>query len=115
MHDPEKPAPAKRNCGRSGPTSPEGRAASSKNSTKHGACSRTLILPGESEEAWERLLARYVRTYQPAEDSLEYDFVPQNRPSRMAPYPHSAVLRFVHVQRPRPFHLQLDARTGQTA
>jgi hypothetical protein len=65
----------KRNCGRTGPTSEEGRAISSKNAIKHGACSRTLILPGESEEAWQLLLSRWCQTYQPAEDSLEYDFV----------------------------------------
>jgi hypothetical protein len=66
---------AKRNSGRTGPTSPEGRAISSKNSIKHGACSRTLILPGESEESWLLLLSHWCQTYQPAEDSLEYDFV----------------------------------------
>jgi hypothetical protein len=75
MHDSENPAPVKRNCGRTGPTSPEGRAASSKNSTKHGACARTLILPHESEEDWEEVLAHWCRLYQPAKDSLEYDFV----------------------------------------
>jgi len=67
--------PEKRNCGRTGPTSAEGRSSSSKNAIKHGACARTLILPGESEEAWELLLNRWLKEYQPAEDSLEYDFV----------------------------------------
>jgi hypothetical protein len=67
--------PEKRNCGRTGPTSSEGRSASSKNAIKHGACSRTLVLPGESEESWQLLLGRWCKTYQPAEDSLEYDFV----------------------------------------
>jgi hypothetical protein len=67
--------PEKRNSGRTGPTSAEGRAASSKNAIKHGACAETLILPGESEEAWELLLNRWLKEYQPAEDSLEYDFV----------------------------------------
>jgi len=65
----------KRNCGRTGPTSPEGRAASSKNAVKHGACARTLILPCETEEAWELVLAHWCEIYQPAEDSLAYDFV----------------------------------------
>ena len=65
----------KRNCGRTGPTSAEGRLASSKNAIKHGACAETLILPCESEEAWELLFNRWLREYQPAEDSLEYDFV----------------------------------------
>ncbi len=67
--------PEKRNCGRTGPTSPEGRATSSKNSTKHGSCSQTLILPCESEESWLLLLSRWCQTYQPAADSLQYDFV----------------------------------------
>ena len=71
MHD----EPEKRNCGRTGPTSPEGRATSSKNSTKHGACAQTLILPCESEESWLLLLNRWCQTYQPPEDSLLYDFV----------------------------------------
>ena len=75
MLDSENLEPEKRNCGRTGPTSPEGRAASSKNSTKHGACSRTLILPHESKEEWEDLLAHWCDIYKPAEDSLYYDFV----------------------------------------
>jgi len=65
----------KRNCGRTGPTSPEGRARSSKNSTKHGSCSQTLILPHESEESWLLLLNRWLQTYKPPEDSLLHDFV----------------------------------------
>jgi hypothetical protein len=67
--------PEKRDSGRTGPTSPEGRATSSKNATKHGACSHTLILPGESEDAWLLLLNRWCQTYEPEEDSLKYDFV----------------------------------------
>jgi len=75
MRDSENLEPEKRNCGRTGPTSPEGRATSSKNSTKHGACAQTLILPCESEESWLLLLNRWCQTYQPPEDSLLYDFV----------------------------------------
>jgi len=75
MHDSENPEPEKRNCGRTGPTSPEGRAASSRNAIKHGACAQTLILPCESEESWLLLLSRWCQTYQPPEDSLLYDFV----------------------------------------
>jgi hypothetical protein len=69
-----QPQPEKRNSGRTGPTSPEGRATSSKNSTKHGACAQTLILPCESEESWLLLLNRWLKEYQPPEDSLLYDF-----------------------------------------
>ena len=60
-----EPKCEKRNCGRTGPTSPEGRAASSKNSIKHGSCSQTLILPCEKEESWLLLLNRWLKTYQP--------------------------------------------------
>jgi len=70
-----EPQSEKRNCGRTGPTSPEGRAASSKNAIKHGSCSQTLILPHESEESWLLLLNRWLQTYQPPEDSLLHDFV----------------------------------------
>jgi hypothetical protein len=71
----ETAAPEKRNSGRTGPTSPEGRAISSQNSFKHGGCSQTLILPGEDIEAWQLLLNRFCQTYRPAADTLEYDFV----------------------------------------
>jgi hypothetical protein len=75
MHDSENFEPEKRNGGRTGPTSPEGRATSSKNSIKHGSCSQTLILPFESEESWLLLLNRWLQTYKPPEDSLLHDFV----------------------------------------
>jgi hypothetical protein len=32
-------------------------------------------LPGESEEEWQELLARWHKTYEPEPDSLSYDFV----------------------------------------
>ena len=67
--------PEKRNCGRTGPTSPEGRAVSSKNAIKQRACARTLILPHESEEDWELLLTHWREMYQRAENSLAYDSV----------------------------------------
>jgi hypothetical protein len=73
--EPTQPDHEKRNCGRTGPTSPEGRATSSKNSIKHGSCSQTLILPFEKEESWLLLLNRWLQTYQPPEDSLLHDFV----------------------------------------
>jgi hypothetical protein len=57
------------------PPPPEGRASSSKNATKHGACAQTLILPCESEESWLLLLSRWCQTYQPPAESLLYDFV----------------------------------------
>jgi hypothetical protein len=75
MDDSENLESEKRNCGRTGPTSPEGRATSSRNSIKHGSYSQTLILPHESEESWLLLLNRWLQTYQPPEDSLLHDFV----------------------------------------
>ena len=69
------PEPKKRNSGRTGPTSAEGRAASVQNARKHGACARTLILPMESEQGWLILLSRWQDSYQPLEASLEADFV----------------------------------------
>jgi len=64
-----------RNCGRTGPTSAAGLARSAQNSFKHGGCSARLILPGESEEEWQELLARWHKTYEPDPESLSYDFV----------------------------------------
>ncbi len=64
-----------RNCGRTGPTSEAGKLRSAQNSFKHGGCSARLILPGESEEEWQELLARWHKTYEPEPDSLSYDFV----------------------------------------
>ncbi len=66
---------AKRNCGRTGPTSEAGKAKSSQNSFKHGACSKTLIQPGEREEDWLLLLKIWTDRYQPEENTLLYTFV----------------------------------------
>ncbi len=42
---------------------------------KFGACCYTLVLPCETEEAWNVLLQHWCASYNPAENSLEYDFV----------------------------------------
>jgi hypothetical protein len=73
IYDPDRPK--KRNSGKTGPTSAAGRAKSAQNARRHGACARTLILPYESPEGWELLLARWHRTYTPEDDSLAADFV----------------------------------------
>ena len=66
----------KRNCGHTGPTSPEGRAISSRNATRHGMCATTLILDHENEEDWLQLLNTWLDGYQnPVENSLLYTFV----------------------------------------
>ncbi len=66
----------KRNCGRTGPTSVIGRTISARNATRHGMCSRTLILENESEEDWNELLTRWLNQYQnPAEKTILYTYV----------------------------------------
>jgi hypothetical protein len=42
---------------------------------KFGACCYTLILECETEEAWNVLLQHWRASFNPAENSLEYDFV----------------------------------------
>jgi len=48
-----------------GPTSPEGKAVSSQNATKHGCCSNKLILPDEDEQEWKDLKQGWLDTYEP--------------------------------------------------
>jgi hypothetical protein len=70
--DPPRP---KRNCGRTGATTQAGRARSALNAVRHGSCAWTLILPTESEEGWQLLLARWRKRYPCEDDSVEYDFL----------------------------------------
>jgi hypothetical protein len=49
-----------------GPVTPEGRARSSANSRTHGLTSTTLLLPGESKDDFNLLLADYVDQFRPA-------------------------------------------------
>jgi hypothetical protein len=73
---PEDPEIQKRNCGRTGPTSEEGRAISARNAIRHGMCATTLILEHENEADWLQLLNTWLDGYQnPAENSLLYTFV----------------------------------------
>jgi hypothetical protein len=68
--------PQKRNSGRTGPTSEEGRATSSRNATRHGMCATTLILDHECEADWLELLNTWLQGYQsPILNSLLYTFV----------------------------------------
>jgi hypothetical protein len=74
--DPVNPEREKRGAGRTGPISFIGKAISSFNATKHGLCSKTLILPSESLDEWVALYARWQKEYGlPAEDTLLADFV----------------------------------------
>ncbi len=71
--DPER---RKRNCGRTGPKTNVGRAIAARNATRHGMCSRTLILVQESEEDWHELITHWLSGYgNPAENTLLYTFV----------------------------------------
>lgn len=49
-----------------GPVTPEGKAASSRNSLKHGLASGTLIIPGENPADFEALLQDLLHDHQPA-------------------------------------------------
>ena len=77
LSDDQIPAePEKRNSGRTGPTSEEGRAISSRNAIRHGMCAKTLILLHESEGDWLLLLKTWLEAYQnPAENTLLHNFV----------------------------------------
>jgi hypothetical protein len=57
-----------------GPKTPEGQARSSANSRQHGLTARTLLLPGESVEDFQLLLADYVDQFHPA-TGVEMDLV----------------------------------------
>ncbi len=59
-----------------GPSSPTGKLASSRNSLKHGLASGTLLIPGEDPAAFESLLHDLLEEHQPAnttEDLLVHD------------------------------------------
>jgi hypothetical protein len=59
------PAPeteSTRRC--TGPRTREGKQKSSQNSTKHGCCSKRLLLPDEDPEEWEALKADWFRSYE---------------------------------------------------
>jgi hypothetical protein len=72
----DHPENQKRNSGRTGPTSEEGRAISARNATRHGMCATTLVMDGEVEADWLDLLKTWLDGYQnPAENSLLYTFV----------------------------------------
>jgi hypothetical protein len=57
-----------------GPVTPEGKARSSQNSTKHGFTARRVVLDNESVEIYELILDRY-STLLTAKDIVEYDLV----------------------------------------
>ncbi len=54
-----------------GPRSPQGKLASSRNSTKHGLASSQLLIPGEDSAAFETLIADLLNDHQPANKTEE--------------------------------------------
>lgn len=57
-----------------GPTTPQGKANSSRNATKHGFLARTIVLPNESPKRFARLLKSLRTQLQPANE-VEKDIV----------------------------------------
>jgi hypothetical protein len=57
-----------------GPVTPEGRAASSRNSLRHGFTARSVVLPTESSEDFQSLLDSYVDQFDP-QGGVEMDLV----------------------------------------
>jgi hypothetical protein len=55
----------------SGPHTPEGKLASSRNSLKHGLASAQLIIPGEDPAAFDALLSALVGEHRPANPTEE--------------------------------------------
>ncbi len=87
----------KRNSGHTGPTTPQGRATSARNATRHGMCATTLIMEGELESDWFELLKTWLAAYQnPAESDLLYTFVVKTA---------QAEWHRLRVQREYDFHL----------
>jgi hypothetical protein len=57
-----------------GPVTPEGRAASSRNSLRHGFTARSVVLPTESQEDFQSLLDSYVDQFDP-QGGVEMDLI----------------------------------------
>ncbi len=64
----------KRNSGRTGATTPEGKMKTRLNSLRHGSCARTLILPRENSEKYFELHETWVSGY-PHPSRLLQDFI----------------------------------------
>jgi hypothetical protein len=64
-----------------GPSSPQGKAASSRNATTHGLSGHFAVLPHEDLAVFERMLAGYVDTFAPRNDH-EYFLVSRMVESR---------------------------------
>ncbi len=67
----EKP---KRNSGRTGPTTPEGKMKTHLNALRHGCCARTLVLGHENPQDYLKLYEHWEQGY-PHESNLLKDFL----------------------------------------
>jgi hypothetical protein len=66
---------ARTNGGKShGPTTPQGRSVSSRNSLRHGLTAKAVVLPGESLEEFQALLDSYIQQFKPA-SGVEADLI----------------------------------------
>ncbi len=57
-----------------GPVTPEGRAASSRNSLRHGFTAESVVLPTESQEDFQSLLDSYTDQFHP-QGGVEIDLI----------------------------------------
>src|SRR5262245_22103014 len=57
-----------------GPKTPEGKARSSRNATRHGLLSKCVLLKHESVEGFESMVDTYLERYRP-QDEVELGFV----------------------------------------
>jgi hypothetical protein len=64
-----------------GPITAEGKARSAQNSLKHGLTSSRVVLPHESQEAYDRLEASLISRFKPA-DELESELVQEMAAAR---------------------------------
>jgi hypothetical protein len=64
-----------------GPLTEEGKAVSSQNSLKHGLTSSRVVLPHESQEAYDKLEASFTNRFKPADD-LEIELVQEMAAAR---------------------------------
>ncbi len=69
--EPESP---KRNSGRTGPTTPEGKMKTHLNALRHGCCARTLVLGHENPADYLKLYEHWEQDY-PHESNLLKDFL----------------------------------------
>ena len=51
-----------------GPKTPEGKSRSSQNATKHGLLSRHVVLPGESEDAFDDVMNAHLTRFSPVDE-----------------------------------------------